>query len=1308
MEMAEQFAVTAHGVDFYVEVAEENAGTVGPIGIDTRLSFDGVADTIRAIGTSLTDAWEAVKPDEATVEFGLDLTAKSGRLSGLVVEGDGAASLRVRLTCTAPRPRPSDAMADVVDEELRRYVVRIDGEDGTPLASGFFVAPGWVLTCAHVVAGRATVLAHSAALGYTYAGTVQASPRPCADDASGLWPFPDLALVRLGEGPEHPTAPIDPTRPAGIAQRRDCHTWGYAVRDGERYPQGSPASFRYQGDEGDGWLALKADGARPGLSGAPLICPEQRAVIGVMSGTRHPTQPNGGWATPIWALTATSNSGEDTLAGHADEVLALNRAQALADRASWHAVLPVPETDEIQERLRNWTEYRKGRNPSPSDLLLPEFGIAPYLFRGKALADFENWCETPDRLAIAAASGPGGSGKTRFGVEVCRRMSDRGWVAGELKLSGSAAPELIGAVARLPLPRLLVIDYCEDIPSDELVGLLDRLRVKATSLAPVRVLLLNRVYAGAERNVNATLDRLKGESGATLKLVLNDAEDASNATEDLTDEQRLELLQESVRRMSHAWDTEPIPSPLPATSIDTQALAVMIQAALTVLTRGARRDVHGAAHRFWGEGVFQRILEHEEKYWRSTTPNGLNRAAQAACVAAATLFGAADQQEFENIVRRLPDLDGTPELLKETCRWIGDLYHGDEFANPLHPDRLGEALVSRRLLQDDETNPHRLTSRSLPGMLLACTPAQLEQAFRVLHRCAADPAADTSLVASFLAAEHTAMVDHVSSLVDGRSGPVTVGASGPAHALSTLFLQQFDHLVAINAAKQSGRSDLADSLHRLADLAAVTGDRPRARRLHEEALNIRDLLCERDPGNDRYQQRLAESLGRLADIARSTQERSAAHELHQRALTICQSLVKSHPEKTVHVQDLAYFWGRLADLAWDDGDRGTAHKLHRKALRLRETLAASDAHPIHQRDLTDSLERLADLAQDTGDSGTAYELHQRALHLRKILAARFPDHTVHRQNLAYSLARLGDLAQHTGDRNAAYELHQRALDLNEALADRYPDNSDHQQDLAISLNRLGALSFRLEYIGTEAVTAGDSGAAERFYVRSLSIREDLAARYPESTSHRQAIAFTLNRMGELAEAAGDPVTARRRYLRALASSETLAAADPDNLLHKGACSTAMYLLGNLTLISGNAATAREYLERSLALADEIGERDPDNLDGHVQRTNAMAALAEACRATNPDLAVELLQRVADLRTAQSLEDPGREDLAVDLAIATFRLGKVRADDPEAVLRHVTGSLSPFEDREQLTEFGTAVLGLVRDWARDRTPTHEDR
>ncbi|GIJ79841.1 hypothetical protein SAMN05443287_102642 [Micromonospora phaseoli] len=82
-------------VEFFVELADG----AGPENISPSklLSFDGVRDTIQAIADELAQAWQQAKPAEATVEFGLSLTAKGGPLTGLIVAGDAAATFKVTL-----------------------------------------------------------------------------------------------------------------------------------------------------------------------------------------------------------------------------------------------------------------------------------------------------------------------------------------------------------------------------------------------------------------------------------------------------------------------------------------------------------------------------------------------------------------------------------------------------------------------------------------------------------------------------------------------------------------------------------------------------------------------------------------------------------------------------------------------------------------------------------------------------------------------------------------------------------------------------------------------------------------------------------------------------------------------------------------------------------------------------------------------------------------------------------------------------------------------------------------------------------
>lgn len=92
--------VRADEVEFFVELAD--GGGPRTVGVADALSFDGVRDTVEAIAGQLGQVWDRVKPSEASVEFGLSLTAKSGKLTGLLVEAGGSASLKVTLSWKPP------------------------------------------------------------------------------------------------------------------------------------------------------------------------------------------------------------------------------------------------------------------------------------------------------------------------------------------------------------------------------------------------------------------------------------------------------------------------------------------------------------------------------------------------------------------------------------------------------------------------------------------------------------------------------------------------------------------------------------------------------------------------------------------------------------------------------------------------------------------------------------------------------------------------------------------------------------------------------------------------------------------------------------------------------------------------------------------------------------------------------------------------------------------------------------------------------------------------------------------------------
>ncbi|MFI1799245.1 CU044_2847 family protein [Streptomyces sp. NPDC020379] len=71
----------------------------------------GLTDVVRGVVGSLRPALAAVAPQEVTVEFGIELSAKAGHVISLLADGEGRASISVSLTWSE-RGEPRSATAE--------------------------------------------------------------------------------------------------------------------------------------------------------------------------------------------------------------------------------------------------------------------------------------------------------------------------------------------------------------------------------------------------------------------------------------------------------------------------------------------------------------------------------------------------------------------------------------------------------------------------------------------------------------------------------------------------------------------------------------------------------------------------------------------------------------------------------------------------------------------------------------------------------------------------------------------------------------------------------------------------------------------------------------------------------------------------------------------------------------------------------------------------------------------------------------------------------------------------------------------
>ncbi|MEU1367279.1 trypsin-like peptidase domain-containing protein [Streptomyces sp. NPDC005803] len=167
-----------------------------------------------------------------------------------------------------------------------------DGPGGDFLGSGFFVAPSWVLTCAHVaMRGEGGMVGvwfkedrYSAELTEVPGKVVAAMPDTRPPGAGG-WPAPDLALIQLQRPVDHPCVYVT-ERSEAMLRGREIHCVGWAPGQGGGLQNRSgvcvvKGSYGVSGDA-EQVVRLDGDWVELGMSGGPLVDLVRGEVVGVI------------------------------------------------------------------------------------------------------------------------------------------------------------------------------------------------------------------------------------------------------------------------------------------------------------------------------------------------------------------------------------------------------------------------------------------------------------------------------------------------------------------------------------------------------------------------------------------------------------------------------------------------------------------------------------------------------------------------------------------------------------------------------------------------------------------------------------------------------------------------------------------------------------------------------------------------------------------------------------------------------------------------------------------------------------------
>lgn len=189
-------------------------------------------------------------------------------------------------------------------DSLHKCTVRVVVEkpEGETWGTGFFIARGWVLTCAHVVVagdGRAADCIRIISEDGSTADVTIESEHLYAGD------YPDLALLRLdlGRYPEYQDHPVVTLHPA-VKPHDEVYTYGYGETKTRRPGASMTAEVEGWAQSGGSALVagklvqLKQGQVVAGLSGAPLLNLKTGGVCGVVKATRDNYTDLGGWAIP--------------------------------------------------------------------------------------------------------------------------------------------------------------------------------------------------------------------------------------------------------------------------------------------------------------------------------------------------------------------------------------------------------------------------------------------------------------------------------------------------------------------------------------------------------------------------------------------------------------------------------------------------------------------------------------------------------------------------------------------------------------------------------------------------------------------------------------------------------------------------------------------------------------------------------------------------------------------------------------------------------------------------------------------------
>ena len=939
----------------------------------------------------------------------------------------------------------------------------------------------------------------------------------------------------------------------------------------------------------------------------------------------------------------------------------------------------------------------------PARLLLPEYGIVPFVGRGGDLETLERWCLTSTASALRVVVGAGGSGKTRLAAEACVRMRGQGWQA------GFADPKAPGGQARLEFdqPTLLVVDDA-NLNVALLADLVRTVGYWPPGAPPVRLLLLARHTTGWWDVLNRRTDHLAGEIADSALTLQEGSLDLAERTE--------HHARAVTAFAGHVPDPATSKGQAPAvlaSPLFANPLLVHMHALLLVY--GAQVPTTGTAIR---ERILDAVLDRERDRWDATFPPGVltsgARTRQQA-VTAATLVAPPTETATAQTMAVISELanDAAAGARAAVATWLRDLYPGSDppWVAPLRPDLLTEQLIA--------TCP-QLTDLVLAGYSNIAARDQLEQLLTELTRAdTRTPVREAldQLLTTYLPGLLTAAINSPSSRLPDLVAVALTHCPQPEAAArlfrqfpersiglavlaATMTSQAVGHHRQLAAASPDAMTpDLAWTLNILSLRLSELGRREEALAAAEEAVDLYRQLAAARP--DAFTPGLAGAVNNLAKALSELGRREEALAAAEEAVGLYGQLAAARPD--AFTPGLAMAVNNLAAMLSELGRREEALAGAEEAADLYRQLAAARPDAFTPG-LAMAVNNLSSRLSELDWREEALAAAEEAVGLYRQLAAARPD--AFTPNLAAAVNDLAKALSELGRREEALAPAEEAVGLFRQLAAARPDA--FTPNLAMAVNNL---SLWLSELGRreEALAAADE---------AVGLYRQLAAARPDAFTHY--LAGAVNNLAKALSELGRREEALAAAEEAVGLYRQLAAARPDAFTPNLAVA-----VNNLSLWLSELGRREEALaaaEEAVGLYRQLAAARPDAFTHYLamavnnlslwlselgRREEALAAAEEAAglyrqlATARPDAFTPNLAAAVN-NLSKALSELGRREealAAAEEAAGLYRqLATARPDaftpNLAAAVNNLAAMLSELGRREEALAAAEEAVGFV--------------